>query len=61
LWCRNGKAFCEGPFTLHRQQLENYMQNVDVAPLEKCLRTPMISTFNFKKTCSRKAMEWGLC
>jgi len=35
LWCRNGKAFCEGPFTLHRQQLENYKQNVDVAPSGK--------------------------
>jgi len=32
LWCRNGKGFCEGPFALHRQQLENYKQNVNVAP-----------------------------
>jgi len=23
LWCRKGKAFCERPFTLHRQQIEN--------------------------------------
>jgi len=36
-----GKALCERPFALHRQQPENYKQNVDVAPLEKFLRTPM--------------------
>jgi len=42
LQCRKGKAFCEGPFSLYGQQLENYKQTVDVAfPLEKFLRTPM--------------------
>jgi len=45
LWCVKGKAFCECPFALHRQQPEKDKQNVDVAlPLEKILRTPMIST-----------------
>jgi len=36
-----GKALCERPFALHRQQPEKYKQNVDVAPLEKFLPTPM--------------------
>jgi len=37
-----GKALCERPFVLHRQQPEKYKQNVDVAPsLEKFLRTPI--------------------
>jgi len=35
------KALCERPFALHRQQPEKYKQNVDVAPLEKFLPTPM--------------------
>jgi len=29
---RKGKAFCQPPFALHRQQFENYEQNVDVCP-----------------------------
>jgi len=34
-------VFCESSFTLHRQQLENVKQNVDVAPLwKKILPTP---------------------
>jgi len=32
---RKGKVFCERP--LHRQQPENYMQNVHVAPSRKNL------------------------
>jgi len=36
-----GKAFCERPFALHRQQAEKDKQNVDVAPPGKFLRTPM--------------------
>jgi len=28
----NGKALCERPFALHRQQTEKYKQNVDVSP-----------------------------
>jgi len=41
-----GKAFCECPFALHRQQPKKYKQNVDVSPppptlFEKILRTPM--------------------
>ena len=27
------KALCERPFALHRQQPENYKQNVDIAPI----------------------------
>jgi len=27
-----GKALCECPFTLHRQQPEKYKQNIDVSP-----------------------------
>jgi len=38
-----GKARCERPFTLHRQQPEKHKQNVDVAPLEKFMPTPMES------------------
>ena len=34
-----GKAFCERPFALHRQQLENDRQNGDVVPLKKFLWT----------------------
>jgi len=34
-------VFCERPFALQRQQPENNLQNVDVAPLEKFMRTPM--------------------
>jgi len=30
--CRKGKAPCEHPFELHRQQPEKYKQNVDVSP-----------------------------
>jgi len=38
-----GKACCEGPFTLNRQQHEKDKQNVVVPPpLEKFLRTPML-------------------
>jgi len=36
-----GKALCERPFALHRQQHEKYKQNVNVPPLEKFMRTPM--------------------
>jgi len=36
-----GKALCERPFALHRQQPEKYKQNVDVAPLEKFMSTPV--------------------
>jgi len=36
-----GKAFCECPFTLHRQQPEKDKQNFDVAALVKFLWTPM--------------------
>jgi len=32
LCCGKGRAFCERPFALHRQQLERDKQNVDVAP-----------------------------
>jgi len=32
LWCSKGKAFCERPFTLHCQQIENDKQNVDITP-----------------------------
>jgi len=38
-----GKALCEHPYALHRQQSEKYKQNVDVAPLEKFMPTPMES------------------
>jgi len=38
---RMGKALCECPFALHRQQPEKYKQNIDVSPLEKFLRMPM--------------------
>ena len=39
------KAFCECPSTLHRKQLENNKQNVDVAtPRKNFLRTPMADT-----------------
>jgi len=31
LWCRQGKALCERPFALHRQQPEMDKQNVDLA------------------------------
>jgi len=30
-WGRKGKAFCERPFALHRQQSEKDKQNLDVA------------------------------
>jgi len=36
-------VFCERSFALHRQQLENNKQNIDVASLEKFLRTPVSS------------------
>ena len=39
--CRKDKTFCERPFTLHRQQPEKHKQNLDVAPIEKFLRTTM--------------------
>ena len=32
---------CDCPFALHCQQPEKDKQNVDVAPLEKFMRTPM--------------------
>jgi len=32
LWRRNGKAFCERPFSLRRQQPETEKQNVNVIP-----------------------------
>jgi len=38
---RMGKALCECPFALHRQQPEKYKQNIDVSPLEKFLQMPM--------------------
>ena len=34
--------FCERPYAFHCQQPEHDKQNVDVAPLEKFLRTPML-------------------
>jgi len=37
---RKGKAFCEPPFVLHRQQSEKDKPIFDVVPLEKFLRTP---------------------
>jgi len=40
---RQGKAFCERPFALHRQEPTNDMQNVAFAPVEKFLRAPMNS------------------
>jgi len=43
LWyikCTKGKEVCESPFAVRRHQIEN-KQNVNVAPLEKFLRTPM--------------------
>jgi len=30
LWCRKGKAYCERPFALHRQQPEKDKQYVDL-------------------------------
>jgi len=39
--CRKGKALCERPFTLNRHQPEKYKQNIDVAPMDKFLRTPI--------------------
>jgi len=36
-----GKAFCERPFALYRQQAEKDKQNVDVAP-------PLEKPFGFK-------------
>jgi len=42
--CRKGEAFCVRPFALHCQQHEKDKQNVVFAsPLEKLLRTPMLS------------------
>jgi len=42
---RKGKALCERPFALHRQQ-PKFKQNVNVAhPLEKFLLTPMEKGF----------------
>jgi len=38
---RKEKAFCERPFSLHRQQPENHEQNCDVATLEILLQMPM--------------------
>jgi len=44
LLCRNGKTFRERTFALHRQQPDKHQQNVDVAPLEKFLRTPVLQS-----------------
>jgi len=41
LWFGKGKAFCEHPFALHRQQPENNAQNVDVAAHGKICAEPM--------------------
>jgi len=38
-----GKAFCERPSALHRQQPEHDKQNVDVSPLQNFLHTPMLT------------------
>jgi len=38
---QKGEAFCVRPFALHRQKPEKDKQNVDSAPLENFLRTPM--------------------
>jgi len=32
LWCKNGKAFCERLFALHRQQREMDKKNGNMAP-----------------------------
>jgi len=34
---------CERLFTLYRQQCEKDKRHVDLAPLEKFLRTPMVA------------------
>jgi len=43
LWRRKSETFCVCPFALHRQQPEKDKQNVDFSPLEKFLRTPMVT------------------
>ena len=47
MWRRKGEVLCVRPFWLHRQQDENDRpkQNVEFAPLEKFLRTPMFASF----------------
>ena len=37
---RKGKAFCERPFVLHRQQFEKDKQNVDVSPCKNFCGRP---------------------
>jgi len=46
-WCRKDKAFCERLVTLYDQQSEKYKQHVDLAPLEKFVRTPMVTCWDF--------------
>jgi len=50
-------TFCERPFALHHQQLENDKQNIDVGPsLEKFLRTPIAKAV---QPASSEAILWG--
>jgi len=54
----HGKAFCEHPFALHRQQLEKDKQNVDVStPVEKILRTPMVETLDYQQMCRASVFQ----
>jgi len=44
LWCRKGKAFVKVYLPCIVRNLKKDKRNVDVAPPEKCMRTPMINT-----------------
>ena len=57
LWCIKGKAFCEGPFSLHRSLPEK--QNVDIArPWKNVCGRPCLEHFaGYVSTWLRNCMR----
>ena len=58
LWCRKGKAFCERALALYGQQHGKDKQNIEFAPLEKFLRTPVLLTWIFLNFWHFSDMFW---
>ena len=58
LWCKKGKAFCERPLALYRQQHGKDKQNIKFAPLEKFLRSQVLLTWIFSSFWHFSDMFW---
>jgi len=58
LWCREGKAFCERAFVLHRQQHAKDEQNIQFAPLGKVSADARASDLKFFKFLAFSDILW---